>query len=46
MLSAVMRELWPVLIEMTGEVLVDRLRTRGFQANGEVASAEVMKWLR
>ena len=45
-LSAVMRELWPVLIEMTGGVLVDRLRARGFQANGEVESAEVVKWLR
>jgi DNA-binding CsgD family transcriptional regulator len=45
-LSALMRELWPVLIEMTGEVLVDRLRSRGFQASGEVVPAEVVKWLR
>jgi hypothetical protein len=45
-LGALMRELWPVLIEMTGGVLVDRLRARGFQGNGEIESAEVVKWLR
>ena len=45
-LSALMRELWPVLIELTGEVLVDRLKARGFQGSGEVVPAEVVKWLR
>ena len=45
-LSAFLRALWPVLIEMTGEVLVDRLKARGFQGSGEVVSAEVAKWLR
>ena len=45
-LSALMRELWPVLIEMTGGVLVDRLRARGFQDNGEVVPGEVVRWMR
>jgi DNA-binding CsgD family transcriptional regulator len=41
--TAVVAALWPLLIEMTGQVLVRRLEERGFH-EGEIALGEVTTW--
>jgi hypothetical protein len=41
--TAVVAALWPLLIEMTGQVLVRRLEERGFH-EGEIALGEVGSW--
>jgi DNA-binding CsgD family transcriptional regulator len=41
--TAVVAALWPLLIEMTGQVLVRRLEERGFH-EGEIALGEVASW--
>jgi len=42
----VVQALWPLLIEMTGDVLVSRLASRGLSAAGTVDAREIAKWLR
>ncbi len=37
--------IWPLLIELTGRVLVGRLEQRGFDESGEIAVGEVAKWM-
>jgi DNA-binding CsgD family transcriptional regulator len=41
--TAVVAALWPLLIEMTGQVLVRRLEARGFH-EGEIALGEASTW--
>jgi DNA-binding CsgD family transcriptional regulator len=43
--GAVISALWPLLIEATGQVLVNRLHTRGFQMNGAVDPEEIATWI-
>jgi DNA-binding CsgD family transcriptional regulator len=41
--TAVIAALWPLLIEMTGQILVRRLEQRGFR-HGDIALGEVTGW--
>ena len=44
--SALVAALWPLLIEMTGNVLIARLQARGFASGGDVSPAGIAAWMK